>query len=95
MFVRTDLDTAYQAVQATHAGIAAARRNLIHGEHPNLVVLGVPSTKALLDASVHLSHKGIRHEMFFEDDVDSYTAICTESVPKEQRKAFKEYKLLE
>ena len=94
VFVRTDLSHPYQAVQATHAGILAARQSLIDGTHPSLVVLGLPNEHALAEAATYLSHVGIRFVSFYEDDIESYTAICTENLTQERRKLLRKYKLL-
>lgn len=73
----------------------AARSGLITcEENPSLVVCGVPSQKALLDASAHLSVKAIPHAMFFEDDVNAFTALCTADLPKERRRALRDFKVL-
>lgn len=80
-------------VQASHAAIAAARSGLIT-EHPSLVVCSVPSERELLDESTRLCRLGIPHELFFEDDVQSYTALATGTVTNGNRKLFREWKLL-
>lgn len=93
--MRTDLPAAYQAVQATHAAILAARQSLIRGEHPSLVVCGVPNQQELLAVSDRLAREGVLHAVFYEDDVDGNTALCTESVEGARRKLFRTYKLLQ
>jgi len=50
---------------------------------------------SLEEVSTHLSNEGIRHAMFFEDDVQDYTAICTENLDNGTRKKLRRYKLLE
>ena len=99
MAVRTDLPSvAYRSVQATHAGIAAAKAGLIppSGPQPSLVVLGVPSEEALLAVRDRCQQEGIRCETFQEEDLDKEnTALATEPLPQEKRKVFREYKLLE
>lgn len=57
-------------------------------------MLQVPSEKALLEESARLQHRGVRHELFYEDDVQGYTAIATESVERGRRRIFREHKLL-
>lgn len=98
MAVRTDLPSvAYRSVQATHAGIAAARSGLIPplGPQPSLVVLGVPSERALLEVRDHCDRNGIRFETFREEDLNGeYTALATEPLLQEHRRFFREYKLL-
>jgi len=82
-------------VQAAHAAISAARAGLITSkQHPSLVVCGVPDQKALLDASARLSVNAIPHATFFEDDLDSFTALCTADLQKQQRRALRDFKLI-
>lgn len=94
ILVRRDLPPAYQAVQASHAAILAARDSLIGGEHPSLVVCGVADESALREAARRIQQCGIDCVTFFEDDVSGYTALCTRSVTKEERKTFRPFKLL-
>lgn len=95
--MRSDIPEAYQAVQSAHAAIEACRRNLVDDlTHPILVVATVENEAALLRASVELTNRGLRHAVFFEDDVGSYTALASESIASDSglRKLFRKYKLL-
>ena len=97
VFVRTDIPIVHQAVQATHAGIASARSGLIDCEHdhPSLVLIGIPNEDELKRVSARLNKCGFRHSMFHEDDMDGQvTAIATQSVGHEDKKHFRDYKLL-
>ena len=92
--VRTDLSPNYRAVQATHAALAA--KDLIDDSpHPSLVVLGVPNEEELLARSRRLREFGIAHSLFFEDDVESHTALATRNVrAKAERKEFADLKCI-
>jgi len=96
VLVRKDLSHAVRAVQSSHACIQAARDSLISSEkHPSLVVLGIPDEKDLLAHSNRLKQAGIAHSMFFEDDLDSHTALATRCIDKkEERKLFQNLKLV-
>lgn len=97
--VRTDLPSvAYRSVQATHAGIAAAKAGLIppSGPQPSLVVLGIPNEKELLTVHDRCTAAGIQCTTFQEDDLNrEHTALATEPLDNGKRKVFREYKLLE
>lgn len=99
MAVRTDLPSvAYRSVQATHAGIAAAKAGLIppSGPQPSLVVLGVPNENALLAVRDRCQQEGIKCETFQEDDLGKeHTALATEPLGNGKRKVFRDYRLLE
>jgi len=62
--------------------------------HPILVVATVENEAELLRSSVALTNNGIEHAVFFEDDINSYTALATKCVTGDQRKAFRKYPLL-
>jgi peptidyl-tRNA hydrolase len=98
--VRKDLDsTAYQAVQCAHAGIQATRQGLVKSlQHPVLVLLTVENELELLRLSANLHNQGIKNVAFYEDDIDSFSALATEVIDgddRKRRKVFKSMKLLE
>jgi hypothetical protein len=93
--VRADIPLAHQAVQAIHAGIAAARE-LIPAEiaHPSLVLCTVPDRAALLALSDRLVTAGVTHRTFHEADMgEQPTALATEPVNGKARKLFKDLSL--
>ena len=94
--VRADLPPAHQAVQATHAGIAAARELIPDDlDHPSLVLLTVPNQSALIEASEKCSAAGIDFRIFHEADMnDEPTAFATAPINGAGRKLFKNYPLL-
>lgn len=97
VFVRTDLPSPHQAVQATHAAIVAARDGIIPKDciHPSLVLIGVPDLQSLFDVMVTLTDNRIEYRGFVEDDLgNQLTAIATRPVVSRERRLFKEYKLL-
>jgi hypothetical protein len=85
-------------VQATHAGIAAAKAGIIpsSGPQPSLVVLGIPNERELIAFRDHCTQAGIKCATFREEDLNSeYTALATEPLENGKRRVFREYKLLE
>ena len=94
--VRKDISRPYQAVQAAHAAIASTRRGLVKSlDHPVLVLLHVEDETDLLKLSARLSNEGVKHSVFFEDDIGAYTALATETISdrKSRKKLFGKMKL--
>lgn len=97
VFVRTDLPAPYQAVQATHAAIVAARDGIIPKDciHPSLVLIGVPDTNSLCRVMSMLTDHNVEYRAFVEADLGhQLTAIATRPVHQKERRLFREYKLL-
>ena len=86
---------AHQAVQAVHAGIAAARELIRKDElHPNLVLCTVPDRDSLMALSDKLISQRIIHRTFYESDMGGQpTALATQPVDKKHRKAFRDLPL--
>ncbi len=92
IFVREDLTPAQQIVQAAHAV------DELNKEHPHspgnyMVLCGVDNHTDLLDTASYLNDQGIAHHMFFEPDVDSFTAIATKPLKGSDRKPLRRFKL--
>lgn len=84
-------------MQSAHAAIAAGMAGLIKDiRHPVLVIATVADEAELIRKSVSLTNASVDHRVFFEDDIDSYTAICSAPIPKDSklRREFRKYKLL-
>lgn len=93
VFIRQDMPVHQQLIQATHAGIMAAKWFGVP-EYHHLVVCGVPDYAVLNRVEDHLNEVGIRYYTFFEPDNDlGLTALCTESVEKKYRKFLGMYPL--
>jgi len=95
--VRKDLQSsAYKAVQAAHAVLQAARQGLVQSlAHPVLVIVEVDDELELLRFAANLQNQSIRNVVFYEDDIESYSALATECVTGKQRKVFRKMRLLE
>jgi len=60
------------------------------------VLIGIPDEFELKRVSARLNDIGIRHSMFHEEDLGGQvTAIATQSVGRENKKLFRDYRLLE
>lgn len=92
IFVRNDLSHPQQIVQAAHA-VDEMNKEFPHDSGNYMVLCGVDSHADLLDTASYLTDQGIDHHMFFEPDVDSFTAIATRPLTGEDRKPLKRFKL--
>ena len=91
LFVREDLSKPQQIVQTAHA-VDEINKHLPQTTKGNYMVLcDVKSEKELLDVSMHLFEEGVNHHLFFEPDIDSYTAIATVPLKGSERKPMKRY----
>ena len=91
MFVREDLSPSQQIVQAAHA--SALIGETYHAD-TNIVLFGSKSEADLKSHADHLSRHGIEFEMFFEPDINQYTAIATQPLVGDSRKPMRKFKLL-
>jgi hypothetical protein len=94
--VRTDLPVPQQIVQACHAAIEVARSFLPPNlPHPHLVVCAVADERRLYACLNRLHRLGIACRAFHEPDRGGeLTALGTEPVCGERRRAFKRYRCL-
>lgn len=95
--MRSDLSPAQQAVQAAHAVLEAgvAFYDPQTQEHPHLVILSVKDERALLKASLKLSHFEYNFKEFREPDKNNeLTAIACEPVSGDRRLFFQKYPLM-
>lgn len=91
VLVRQDLPHNVQLVQVGHAAFTMGTQCK---EHLNLIVLSVKDQIALMKAQVHLDMEGVNHHMFYEPDLDEYTAICTAPLSLEGKKLMRRYELV-
>ena len=92
VFIRTDLSYAQQIVQASHATLEAGFKFKQPEEVSSIVLFPVSSEKELFDRAKHLRDNGIEHEMFYEPDINAYTAIATCALFNEQREVMSEFR---
>lgn len=93
LFVRNDLTAAQQIVQTAHA---VDDLNKMHPHDPGnyMVLCGVNQEADLLSISEYLSFEGIKHSLFYEPDIESYTAIATKPLIGSERKPMKRFQLM-
>lgn len=94
LFVREDLSKPQQIVQVAHA--VDEMKNIIGKTNKTsyMVLFGAKDEFNLSVISEYLSTKGIEHEMFYEPDIVSHTAIATRPLLYTEREAMKRFKLL-
>lgn len=92
LFVRTDLSTPQQIVQTAHA-VDELRVPASDQTH-HMVLIGLPDQRKLISTSQFLESLGIKHELFFEPDVNEYTAIATHPLRGDERKPLRRYQLM-
>ena len=63
-------------------------------ECPNAVLIGIHSEQALYDMCDYLQENKIPHEMFYEPDIDSHTAIVTYPLRGKERKPLQKFGLM-
>lgn len=64
-------------------------------DHPNFVVCGMKDEAALKKALLKIENQGIRCAVFQESDLENQaTALATEPVYGEERRLFRNFKLL-
>jgi len=61
---------------------------------PNAVLIGAKDSKELVDICQYLEYNRIPFEMFWEPDINEYTAIATHPLKGKIRNKLKHYKLL-
>ena len=84
-------------MQIGHATLEIGRQGYVPQDipTPNFVLCKASSEEELLRIAVRLEGEGVRHFLFSEPDIDNQpTALVTEPVYGEQRRAFRRYKCL-
>jgi len=93
--VREDLTHPQQVVQACHAVIEAVKATPPENEHPNVIVCAVHDERRLISLAGRLARDGITFRVFNEPDMDGQaTALATEIVSGDRRRAFRNLQLL-
>ena len=92
VFVREDLSYAQQIVQASHATLEAGFLFQKPEDISSIILFPSYKEKGLFDVSKHLRSNGIEHVMFYEPDIEQYTAIATMPLFGEQREVMAEFK---
>lgn len=92
LFVREDLSHSQQIVQAAHA-VDELNKKIPHNPGNYMVLCGAKSEDHLHEIATHLQRFNIEHELFFEPDIDSFTAIATRPLIGDERKPLKHFRL--
>jgi hypothetical protein len=91
VFIRSDLSYAQQIVQASHATLEAGFKFDQPAEISRIVLFPLNNEKQLFDRARHLRENGIEHVMFYEPDIEQYTAISTAPIFGADREALMEF----
>lgn len=92
LFVRSDLSIPQQIVQTAHAVDEIGMRHKSDGTN-YMVLCDANDADHLTSIAEHLDMHKIDYEMFFEPDIDQYTAIATQPLKGEQRIPLKKFRL--
>lgn len=93
LFIRTDIPSAQQTIQACHALLELARHVPIE-DHPSFIFFECRNSAELLAARVHVSSCGFKTFPFNEPYADwGITAFACEPVSEDDRASFKQFKL--
>ena len=89
-FIRENISPAQKIVQLGHACHEAGKL-LNHSEHKHvssLILLSAKDEDDLLEIAERIDRAGITFHMFYEPDMNSYTAICTRPITADRERAF-------
>lgn len=83
VLVRQDITPGYQIAQSIHAKDQFTHEypeveNKWYNESNTIVVLGVSDEHALKAFAFLAESQGLKHSMFYEPDIDEYTALAIE-----------------
>lgn len=92
LFVREDLSQAQQIVQAAHA-VDELNKKHLHDHGNYMVLCSAINENHLLSIAMQLVSNGIIFKLYFEPDIDAYTAIATQPLRGHERKPLKKFKL--
>jgi len=95
IFVRQDLSEEQQLVQAAHVTLVLGNKLKQDVSEVYFTVIGVPQLIDFRGVMNDLNAHGTRYETFYEPDQGgTLTAIATHPIPKDERGALRDYKLL-
>lgn len=95
IFIREDMTTPQQIVQAAHATHHAGIRFGATELPTHFVLVGVQDEEKLMDVAAYLIKHGIAYELFHEPDFGlGHTAIATIPLFGDDRKPMRKFQLL-
>ena len=92
LFVREDMSHAQQIVQTAHA-VDELNKKIPHKPGNYMVLCGAKSEDHLHEIVTYLQRFNIDHELFFEPDINGFTAIATKPLIGNERKIMRKFKL--
>jgi len=85
LFIREDLSHPQQIVQTAHAIDELNKRRKPQKETNFMVLCAAKSDQELMKISVYLDRHEIDHHLFYEPDIEAFTAIATEPLRGDRR----------
>jgi len=92
IFIRTDLSYAQQIVQASHATLEAGFKFEQPDQTSAIVLFGVESESGIFEKARYLRKHSIENVIFYEPDIEQYTAIATEPLRGSDRELLSEFR---
>lgn len=92
-FVRKDLPAVQQIIQVAHAVDELRRDVNHHTDVSHLILFEVANERELHYVHDFLDKQGVTNHMFYEPDVQQFTAIATEQLVGEQRALMSGFKM--
>ena len=92
LFCRNDISHAQQIVQTAHA-VDELNKRIPHDPGNYMVLCGADSEAELFGISSWLTERSIEHEMFYEPDIEAFTAIATAPLKGKDRHPMRRFKL--
>ena len=92
VFIRNDMSYAQQIVQASHATLEAGVKYDQPADISRIVLFPLNNEKDLFAKAKHLRENDIEHVLFYEPDIEQYTAISTKPIFGEAREALAEFR---
>lgn len=93
LFIRKDLSHPQQIIQTAHA-VDELNKQIEPTDKTNYMVLfDADCEKQLIEISQYLFNNKIHHHIFYEPDIEAFTAIATSPINGETRDIFKDFSL--
>jgi transcriptional regulatory protein LevR len=94
LFIRKDLSPQQQIIQASHVTHLIGTKQPEITETPNTVLIGLHSKDGLSEMVQYLDSNEIPYELFYEPDIEEYTAIATYPLRGKDRTPLRRFSLM-
>ena len=93
LFIREDLSIPQQIVQTAHAVDELGKRIDNSSKTNHMVLFSVRDEYALSNIAEYLKEHKVLYEMFYEPDIEAFTAIATRPLIGNERSIMSKFKL--